>query len=88
MEGITQFDMATSNSLINGTGKGGFSDASNMLPLDAIQEFNTQQNASAEYGWRDGSVVNVGIKSGTNSTARLGLRVRPRSGDDRCRELL
>lgn len=67
VEGITQFDMATSNSLINGTGKGGFSDASNMLPLDAIQEFNTQQNASAEYGWRDGSVVNVGIKSGTNA---------------------
>ena len=67
VEGITQFDMSTNNSLINGTGKGGFSDASNMLPLDAIQEFNTQQNAQAEYGWRDGSVVNVGIRSGTNS---------------------
>ena len=67
VEGITQFDMATSNSLINGTGKGGFADASNMLPLDAIQEFNTQQNAPAEYGGRDGSVGNVSNKSGTNS---------------------
>jgi hypothetical protein len=66
VEGITQFDMATSNNLINGSGKGALGDASNMLPLDAIQEFNTQQNAPAEYGWRDGSVINVGIKSGTN----------------------
>src|SRR2546425_6295966 len=67
VEGITQFDMATANNLINGSGKGAGGDASNMLPLDAIQEFNTQQNAPAEYGWRDGSVVNVGIKSGTNA---------------------
>ena len=67
IEGITQFDMATSNNLINGSGKGAGGDASSMLPLDAIQEFNTQQNAPAEYGWRDGSVVNVGIKSGTNA---------------------
>src|SRR3954467_10632108 len=67
VEGITQFEMATSGTLINGTGKGGFADASNMLPLDAVQEFNTQQNAPAEYGWRDGSIVNVGVKSGTNS---------------------
>ena len=67
IEGITQFDMATSNNLINGSGKGAGGDASNMLPLDAIQEFSTQQNAPAEYGWRDGSIVNVGIKSGTNA---------------------
>lgn len=67
VEGVTQFDMATSNNLINGSGKGSFADASNLLPLDAIQAFNTQQNAPAEYGWRDGSIVNVGIKSGTNS---------------------
>ena len=37
------------------------------MPIDAIQEFNTTQNPKAEYGWRDGSIVNVGIKSGTNS---------------------
>jgi len=66
VEGITQFDLATSNTLINGSGKGSSGDSSNSLPIDAIQEFNSQQNAPAEYGWRDGSVVNVGIKSGTN----------------------
>jgi len=43
VEGITQFDMSTNNSLINGSGKGNFSDASNVSPLDAIQEFASQQ---------------------------------------------
>ena len=66
IEGLTEFDMATTNNIINGTGEGG-ADSSSSLPIDAIQEFNTQQNAPSEYGWRDGSVVNVGIKSGTNS---------------------
>ena len=42
-------------------------DANSLLPIDAIQEFNTEQNPKAEYGWRDGSVINVGVKSGTNS---------------------
>jgi carboxypeptidase family protein/TonB-dependent receptor-like protein len=42
-------------------------DAQSMVPVDAIQEFNTQQNPKAEYGWRPGSVINVGIKSGTNA---------------------
>ena len=37
------------------------------MPVDAIQEFNTLQNPKAEYGWRPGSVINVGIKSGTNT---------------------
>jgi hypothetical protein len=63
IEGVTQFDLATSNVLINGSNKGG---SSATLPLDAVQEFNTKQNAPAEYGWRDGSVINVGVKSGTN----------------------
>ena len=36
-------------------------------PIDAIQEFNTEQNPKAEYGWRDGSIITVGVKSGTNS---------------------
>ena len=42
-------------------------DAQSMVPVDAIQEFNTLQNPKAEYGWRPGSVINVGIKSGTNT---------------------
>ena len=74
IEGVTQFDLGTSNVLINGAQKGGAVDA---LPLDSIQEFSTQQNAPAEYGWRDGSSVNVAVKSGTNSfhgSAYAGLR--------------
>ena len=37
------------------------------LPVDAIQEFNVQENPSAEYGWKPGAIINVGLKSGTNS---------------------
>ena len=36
------------------------------MPLDAIQEINNQQNPKAEVGWKPGSIVNIGIKSGTN----------------------
>ncbi len=64
IEGVTQFDLATSNVLINGAQKGG---AVDQLPLDSVQEFSTQQNAPAEYGWRDGSAINVAVKSGTNN---------------------
>jgi hypothetical protein len=44
-----------------------FSDAATILPVDAIQEFNTEENPKAEWGWKPGAVVNVGIKSGTNT---------------------
>ena len=37
-----------------------------ILPIDAIQEFNAQENPPAEYGWKPGAIVNLGIKSGTN----------------------
>ena len=37
-----------------------------ILPIDAIQEFNAVENPPAEYGWKPGAIVNVGIKSGTN----------------------
>src|SRR5579872_741960 len=64
VEGVTQFDLATANVLINGAQKG---NAVDELPLDSVQEFSTQQNPPAEYGWRDGSGVNVAVKSGTNA---------------------
>ena len=41
-------------------------DAAVILPIDSIQEFNLEENAKAEYGWKPGAVVNVGIRSGTN----------------------
>ncbi len=42
-------------------------DASTILPVDAIDEFKTEENPRAEYGWKPGAIVNVGVKSGTNS---------------------
>jgi hypothetical protein len=41
-------------------------DAGTLLPVDAIDEFRTEVNPQAEYGWRPGGVINVGLKSGTN----------------------
>ena len=37
------------------------------LPIDAIQEFNVIENPPAQYGWKPGAIVNVGLKSGTNN---------------------
>ncbi len=42
-------------------------DGATILPIDSIQEFNLMENPKAEYGWAPGAVVNVGIRSGTNS---------------------
>ncbi|HEV2523137.1 MAG TPA: TonB-dependent receptor [Candidatus Acidoferrales bacterium] len=42
-------------------------DGATILPLDSIQEFNLMENPKAEYGWDPGAVVNIGVKSGTNS---------------------
>src|SRR5258705_1528195 len=44
-----------------------FSDGATILPIDAIQEFNLEENPKAEYGWKPGAVVNVGVRSGTNT---------------------
>src|SRR5262249_448603 len=42
-------------------------DAATLLPIDVIQEFNTQQNPKAEFGWKPGSITNIALKSGTNA---------------------
>ena len=65
VEGVAQIGPSNGTTTLNAVYRTG--DANSLVPIDAIQEFNTQQNYKAEYGWRDGSVVNVGIKSGTNS---------------------
>ena len=44
-----------------------FQDAATILPVDAIQEFNLMESPKAEYGLKAGAIVNVGIKSGTNT---------------------
>ena len=49
-------------------GQGGPSvELSNFLPIDAVQEVNIIENPRAEYGWKPGAQVNVGLKSGTNA---------------------
>jgi hypothetical protein len=64
VEGLFNSEPFSGQSIINGAGIAG--DSATILPVDAIQEFNLQQNPSAEYGWKPGAIVNVGLKSGTN----------------------
>src|SRR5712692_5264798 len=49
-----------------------FTDGATILPVDAIQEFNLEENPKAEYGWKPGAVVNVGVRSGTNTLHGTG----------------
>src|SRR5206468_13101720 len=41
--------------------------AAALIPLEGISEFNGQSNPGVEYGVRGGSVINIGLKSGTNA---------------------
>jgi len=65
VEGINSNDPWMAQSVMNAVMAAG--DAGTMLPIDAIDEFKTNQNPRAEYGWKPGAVVNVGIKSGSNA---------------------
>jgi hypothetical protein len=66
VEGIaTIAQTANLSGVLNGAYRAG--DSSSLLPIDAIQEFNTAQNPKAQDGWKEGSVISVAIKSGTNS---------------------
>jgi len=64
VEGLFNSEPYSGQAIINGSGIAG--DSATILPIDSIQEFNVQQNPPAEYGWKPGAVVNVGLKSGTN----------------------
>jgi hypothetical protein len=65
VDGLFNSEPFSGQSIINGAGIAG--DSATILPIDAIQEFNVIQNPPAEYGWKPGTMVNVGLKSGTNS---------------------
>jgi hypothetical protein len=65
VDGLTNDHPLTALTVINGAGVEG--DAATILPIDAIQEFNVIENPPAQYGWKTGAIVNVGLKSGTNS---------------------
>jgi Carboxypeptidase regulatory-like domain/TonB dependent receptor len=65
IEGLYDSEPFSGQSVVNGSGIAG--DSATILPIDAIQEFAILENAPAQYGWKPGAVVNVGLKSGTNT---------------------
>src|SRR5467141_122664 len=65
VEGIINMNFFDARPVINMPSP--FTDGATILPIDAIQEFNLMENPKAEYGWKPGAVVNVGIRSGTNA---------------------
>lgn len=65
IDGLFNSEPYSGQGIINGSGIAG--DSATILPIDAIQEFNVQENPPAEYGWKPGAIVNVGLKSGTNT---------------------
>jgi hypothetical protein len=64
IDGATDNDVYYGESVVNEAGIQGT--PASFLPLDSIQEFNTQESPSAEYGEKPGVVMNLGLKSGTN----------------------
>ena len=70
IEGLDNAEPFTGQSIVNSTLPSG--DAATIFPVDAIQEVNVESNAPAEFGRRPGSIINVGIKSGTNSIHGTG----------------
>ena len=70
VNGIDATDPWMSQSVFNAVMASG--DAGTILPVDAIDEFKTEENPRAEYGWRPGAIVNIGIKSGTNNVHGSG----------------
>ena len=65
IEGLDNNEPETGQSITNTTLP--FGDAATILPIDAIQELNVEDNAPAEFGRRPGAVINIGIKTGTNA---------------------
>ena len=65
LDGLRNDDSFTGSSVLNAPIPAG--DSSTSLPIDAIQEFNTEENPKAEFGWKPGAIVNAGVKSGANA---------------------
>jgi len=65
VDGIDDNDAYYGTTVINAEGVQGT--PATILPIDAIQEFNIQSSPEADYGWKPGAIINVGIKSGTNT---------------------
>jgi len=65
VNGVDANDPWMAQSIMNAVMAGG--DAGTMLPIESIDEFKTVFNPPAQYGWKPGAVINVGLKSGTNT---------------------
>ncbi len=64
VDGLDDNDAYYGTTVINAEGVAGT--PATHLPIDAIQEFNIQSSPEADYGWKPGAIINIGIKSGTN----------------------
>jgi len=71
VEGLFNSEPYSGQAIINGAGIAG--DSATILPIDSIQEFNVEELPPAEFGWKPGAVVNVGLKSGTNQIHGTGF---------------
>jgi hypothetical protein len=65
IDGVDDFNPFAGSGPLVGANTG--NDEVTILPLDAIQEVNVVENPKAEFGWKQGAQVNVGLKSGTNA---------------------
>jgi hypothetical protein len=65
LDGTDNNDPFFNNSALNQVGITGA--PASLLPIDAIEEFNLQTQASAEYGRNSGAAINVITKSGGNN---------------------
>jgi len=70
IDGADDNDAYYGETVVNDAGISGT--PASFLPLDSIQEFNTQEGAGADYGVKPGVIVNMGIKSGTNQVHGTG----------------
>jgi len=64
IDGANDNDAYYGETVVNDAGISGA--PASTLPLDAIQEFNTQEQPQADFGDKPGVVVNIGIKAGTD----------------------
>jgi len=64
IDGADDNDVYYGETVINGAGISGT--PGSILPLDSIQEFNTQESPEADYGVKPGVVMNIGLRSGTD----------------------
>lgn len=65
IDGADDNDVYYGETVVNDAGIAGT--PASILPLDSIQELNTQEGPNAEYGVKPGVVMNLGLKSGTNA---------------------